>query len=110
MKGIQIAVDIGVTVTAILLNGRILPTGGVASGRVCPAACAAGFFSLVVCLSSKDFSLSVCLMLVYKPMASMINNNVFAFNYNPSLIFSTILRKSGVSCMCVECSVAMLLI
>ena len=29
----------------ILLNGWILPTGGVALGRVCPAACAAGFFS-----------------------------------------------------------------
>ena len=29
---------------AILLNGWILPTGGVASGKVCPAACAAGFF------------------------------------------------------------------
>ena len=29
-------------VTAILLNGWILPTGGVASGSVCPAACAAG--------------------------------------------------------------------
>ena len=28
-------------VTAILLNGLILPTGGVASGGVCPAACAA---------------------------------------------------------------------
>ena len=31
-------------VTAILLNWWILPTGGVASGRVCPAACAAGLF------------------------------------------------------------------
>ena len=28
--------------TAILVNERILPTGGVASGRVCLAACAAG--------------------------------------------------------------------
>ena len=27
-----------------LLNGWILPTGGVALGRVCPAACAAGLF------------------------------------------------------------------
>ena len=27
--------------TTILLNGWILPTGGVASGRVCPAACTA---------------------------------------------------------------------
>ena len=35
---------IGSKVTAILLNGWILPTGGVALGRVCPAACAAGFF------------------------------------------------------------------
>ena len=35
---------IGSKVTAILLNGWILPTGGVASGRVCPAACAAGLF------------------------------------------------------------------
>ena len=29
---------IGSEVTAILLNGWILPNGGVASGRVCPAA------------------------------------------------------------------------
>ena len=29
---------IGSKVTAILLNGLILPTGGVAFGRVCPAA------------------------------------------------------------------------
>ena len=35
---------IGSKVTAILLNGWILPTGGVVSGRVCPAACAAGLF------------------------------------------------------------------
>ena len=35
---------IGSKVTAILLNGWILPTGGVASGRVCPAACAAGLY------------------------------------------------------------------
>ena len=33
---------IGSKVTAIFLNGRILPAGGVASGRVCPAACATG--------------------------------------------------------------------
>ena len=31
-------------VAAILLNGWILPTGGVATGRVCPAASAAGLF------------------------------------------------------------------
>ena len=35
---------IGSKVTAILLNGLILPTGGVASGRVCPAAYAACLF------------------------------------------------------------------
>ena len=35
---------IGSKVTAIQLNGWIFPTGGVASGRVCPAACAAGLF------------------------------------------------------------------
>ena len=35
---------IGSKVTAILLNEWILPAGGVASGRVCPAACAAGLF------------------------------------------------------------------
>ena len=35
---------IGSKLTAIFLNGRILPTGGVASGRVWPAACAAGLF------------------------------------------------------------------
>ena len=35
---------IGSKVTAILLNGWILPTGGVALGRVCPAACTAGLF------------------------------------------------------------------
>ena len=31
----------GLKVTAILLNGWILPTGGASSGRVTPAACAA---------------------------------------------------------------------
>ena len=36
---------IGSKVTAILLNGWILPTGGVASGRVCPAAWAAGLLT-----------------------------------------------------------------
>ena len=35
---------IGSKVTLILLNGWILPTGRVASGRVCPVACAAGLF------------------------------------------------------------------
>ena len=35
---------IGSKVTAILLNGWILPPGGVALGRVCPAACTAGLF------------------------------------------------------------------
>ena len=35
---------IGSKVTAILLNGWILPTSGAASGRVCPEACAAGLF------------------------------------------------------------------
>ena len=35
---------IGSKVTAILLNGWNLPTGGVASGRVCPTGCAAGLF------------------------------------------------------------------
>ena len=41
---------IGSKVTAILLNGWISLTGGVALGRVCPTACAAGFFqtSMVV--------------------------------------------------------------
>ena len=34
----------GSKVTAILVNGGILPRGGVASGRVCPAACTAGLF------------------------------------------------------------------
>ena len=37
---------IGSKVTAILLNKWILPTCGVASGRVFPAACAAGLFYL----------------------------------------------------------------
>ena len=37
---------IGSKVTAILLNGWILPTGGAALGRVCPAACAAGLLFL----------------------------------------------------------------
>ena len=36
---------IGSKVTAILLNGLILLTGGVVSGRVCPAACAAELFA-----------------------------------------------------------------
>ena len=35
---------IGSKVTAIMLNGLILPSGGVASGRVCPAAGEAGLF------------------------------------------------------------------
>ena len=35
----------GSIVTAILLNEWILLTGGVASGRVCPAACTAGLFT-----------------------------------------------------------------
>ena len=35
---------IGSKVTAILLNGWILPTGGVASGRDCPEAYAAVLF------------------------------------------------------------------
>ena len=39
---------IGSKVTAILLNGWILPTGGVALGMVCPAACAAGLYIIVV--------------------------------------------------------------
>ena len=34
----------GSKVTAILLNGWILPIGGASSGRVSPAACAAGLF------------------------------------------------------------------
>ena len=38
---------IGLKATAILLNGWIFPTGGVASGSVCPAACAAGWFLCV---------------------------------------------------------------
>ena len=41
---------IGSKVTAILLNGWILPTGGVASGRVCPTACAAGLFNYTLIL------------------------------------------------------------
>ena len=36
---------IGSKVTAILLNEWDLPIGGVASGRVWPAACTAGLFS-----------------------------------------------------------------
>ena len=35
---------IGSKVTAILQNGSILVTGGAASGRICPPACAAGLF------------------------------------------------------------------
>ena len=35
---------IGSKVTGILLNGWILPTGGVVLGMVCPAACTAGVF------------------------------------------------------------------
>ena len=35
----------GSQVSAILLKGWILPSGGVASGGVCPAACTEGFFS-----------------------------------------------------------------
>ena len=46
---------IGSKVTAILLNGWILPTGGAASGRVCPAACAAGLFFSWTGSLQKDF-------------------------------------------------------
>ena len=35
---------IGSKVKAIFLNGWILPPGGAASGRICPAACVAGLF------------------------------------------------------------------
>ena len=43
---------IGSKVMAILLNRWILPTGRVASGKVCPAACAAGLlYSTVRCFS-----------------------------------------------------------
>ena len=42
--------SIGSKVTTILLNGWILPTGGVASGRVCSAACAASLFNKLVWL------------------------------------------------------------
>ena len=35
---------IGSKVMVFLLNWLVLPTGGVPSGRVCPAACAAGLF------------------------------------------------------------------
>ena len=38
---------LGSQVTAILLNGLILPTDEVALGRVCHAACAAGLYLLV---------------------------------------------------------------
>ena len=39
---------IGSKVTTILLIGLIFPIGGVASGRVCPAACATGSFVQVI--------------------------------------------------------------
>ena len=44
---------IGSKVTVILLNGLILPTGGVASGRVCPTDCAADWFLLHLFLLKK---------------------------------------------------------
>ena len=37
----------GSKVTAVLMNGWILPTGRVALEMVCPAACAAGLFLCV---------------------------------------------------------------
>ena len=45
---------IGSEVTAILMNTWILPTGGVASGRVCPAACSAGLFFFIYNFFSSD--------------------------------------------------------
>ena len=51
---------------AILLNGWILPTGGVASGRVCPAAWAAGLFRTKCSLAPKTktfFFVSIMLKL-----------------------------------------------
>ena len=47
---------IALQVTVTLLNGWILPNGGVASGRVFPAACAAGlFFKIVDSLNVNKF-------------------------------------------------------
>ena len=46
---------IGSRVTAILLNGWILPTGGVGLGRVCPAACSAGMF-----LKNQASKMAIC--------------------------------------------------
>ena len=59
---------VGSKVTAILLNGRILPPGGVASGRVCPAACAAGFFKdkkNTVCHSLSQMDITKCCALFW---------------------------------------------
>ena len=42
---------VGSAVTAILLNGWILHTGGVTSDRVCPAACAANLFIKYSCMT-----------------------------------------------------------
>ena len=36
------------------MNGGILPRGGVASGRVCPAACAAGLFIMKLIKKIKE--------------------------------------------------------
>ena len=47
---------IGSKVTVVLLNRWSLPTGGVASGRVCPAACAAaGVFSEILNLEGHQY-------------------------------------------------------
>ena len=61
LKGHQNRIT-GSKVTAILLNGGILPTGGDASERVCPAACAAGlldFFFLHFAKPSKYMAIAL---------------------------------------------------
>ena len=47
----QTKLSVGSKVTAILLNGWLLPTGGVTSNRVCPAACTANLFINYSCMS-----------------------------------------------------------
>ena len=46
---------IGLKLRAILLNGWILPTDGVALGKVCPAACGAGLFLEEFYLETSSF-------------------------------------------------------
>ena len=72
---------IGSKGTAILLNGCVLPTGGVALGRGCPAACATGLFRMSLqfliqlqdsCISSAIYGNPFSILNCFCPRFSII--------------------------------------